>query len=106
MQRACLASLAFAAMSALISILLSLALVAMRRALESARRGARRSLLEYAADTGAGFVLVVPPIVIGAGWFILARHFGDVFLLAPVHGRHGQRRDGDAVRGARDPAGP
>ena len=55
----------------------------MRRALESARRGARRSLLEYAADTGAGFVLVVPPIVIGAGWFILARHVGDVFLLAP-----------------------
>ena len=28
-------------------------------------------------------MLVVPPIVIGAGWFILARHVGDVFLLAP-----------------------
>jgi thiamine transport system permease protein len=82
-QRACLTSLALAAISAMISILLSLALVAMRRALEIARRGARRSLLEYAADTGAGFVLVVPPIVIGAGWFILARHIGDVFLLAP-----------------------
>ena len=40
-------------------------------------------MLEYAADTGAGFVLVVPPIVIGAGWFMLARHVGDVFLLAP-----------------------
>ena len=29
-------------------------------------------------------MLVVPPIVIGAGWFILLRHFGDVFLVAPV----------------------
>ena len=28
-------------------------------------------------------MLVVPPIVIGAGWFILGRHVGDVFLLAP-----------------------
>ena len=82
-QRACLTSLVFAALSAVISVLLSLALVAMRRALEGARRGGARPLLEYAADTGAGFVLVVPPIVIGAGWFILARYFGDVFLLAP-----------------------
>jgi thiamine transport system permease protein len=29
-------------------------------------------------------VLVVPPIVIGAGWFVLLRHFGDVFAVAPV----------------------
>jgi thiamine transport system permease protein len=82
-QRASLTSLGFAASSALIAVLLSLALVAMRRALETMRRSRRRSLLEYAADTGAGFVLVVPPIVIGAGWFILGRHVGDVFLLAP-----------------------
>ena len=69
------------------------------------RRGGSRSLLEHAADTGAGFVLVVPPIVIGAGWFMLARHVGDVFLLAPVHGGRGQRGHGDAVRRARHPAG-
>ena len=65
-------------------MLLSLALVAARRALERARRGGAALAARNAADTGAGFVLVVPPIVIGAGWFILARHFGDVFLLAPV----------------------
>ena len=35
-------------------------------------------------DTGAGFVLVVPPIVIGAGWFVLVRHFADVFAIAPI----------------------
>jgi thiamine transport system permease protein len=82
-QRACLTSLAFAAMSGLTAVALSLALVAMRQGLQRERRGSRRSLLEHAADSGAGFVLVVPPIVVGAGWFILVRRFGDVFLLAP-----------------------
>ncbi|RVA96083.1 ABC transporter permease subunit, partial [Mesorhizobium sp. M7A.F.Ca.CA.004.01.1.1] len=26
----------------------------------------------------------VPPIVVGAGWFLLLRHAGDVFAIAPV----------------------
>ena len=39
---------------------------------------------EHAADTGAGFVLVVPPIVLGAGWFLALRHVTDVFAIAPV----------------------
>ena len=42
------------------------------------------SLFERATDTGAGFVLVVPPIVIGAGWFVLLRHTGAVFAIAPL----------------------
>ncbi len=29
-------------------------------------------------------MLVVPPIVIGAGWFLLLRHSADVFAIAPV----------------------
>ena len=29
-------------------------------------------------------VLIVPPLVIGAGWFILLRHVGNVFAFAPV----------------------
>ena len=35
-------------------------------------------------DSGAGFVLVVPPIVIGTGWFMLLRQSTDVLALAPV----------------------
>jgi thiamine transport system permease protein len=35
-------------------------------------------------DTGAGFVLVIPPIVVGAGWFILLRQTTDVLALAPI----------------------
>ncbi len=41
-------------------------------------------MLARIADTGAGFVLVVPPIVIGAGWFVLLRNTGTVFAIAPV----------------------
>ena len=82
--RATATSLVLAVLSALLSVCLSLSLVMARRALELERRTGSRSLLERLADTGAGFVLVVPPIVIGAGWFILLRHTGNVFLLAPV----------------------
>ena len=41
-------------------------------------------MLEAAAGTGAGFVLVVPPIVIGAGWFVLLRHSDYLFAAAPI----------------------
>lgn len=84
-RRATLTSIVLALLSALLSAVLSLALVTMRRALALRRKGgAKKSLLEHAADTGAGFVLVVPPIVIGAGWFLLLRRGADVFAIAPV----------------------
>jgi thiamine transport system permease protein len=83
-RKAVATSVILAALSAALAVALTLALVIARRALEAARpRGARRSLLEYATDTGAGFVLVVPPVVIGAGWFILLRSATDPFLIAP-----------------------
>jgi thiamine transport system permease protein len=83
-RRAMLTSAVLAVLSALLSVAVSLALIMARRALASKRRGAPASLLEYATDTGAGFVLVVPPIVIGAGWFLALRHVGDVLAIAPV----------------------
>ncbi len=83
-RQATATSVVLALLSALLSATLSLALAMASRALALSRRGQRRSLLEYLSDTGAGFVLVVPPIVIGAGWFLILRHVGDVFALAPV----------------------
>ncbi len=83
-RSAALTSLVLAFISAVLSAALSLALIMARRALALGRAGQGKTLLEYATDSGAGFVLVVPPIVIGAGWFILLRHAGDVFALAPV----------------------
>lgn len=84
-RQATLTSIVLAVLSAFLSVLLSLSLMMARRALALRRKaGAKKSLLEHAADTGAGFVLVVPPIVIGAGWFLLLRNRVDVFAIAPI----------------------
>lgn len=76
-------SLVFALLAGLVAIALSLALSVGRAAL-AARRGRLTRILGPVMDTGAGFVLVVPPLVIGAGWFILLRTSVDVLSLAPV----------------------
>lgn len=83
-RQATATSVVLALSSASLSALLSLSLVMARRALALRRRSGAKTLLEHATDTGAGFVLVVPPIVIGAGWFLLLRHGADVFAVAPV----------------------
>ncbi|MEO9336408.1 thiamine/thiamine pyrophosphate ABC transporter permease [Mesorhizobium sp. SB112] len=83
-QKATLTSLVLALSSAILSVCLALALAMARMALAARRKGGKQSWLESATDTGAGFVLVVPPIVIGAGWFVLLRHTGNVFALAPI----------------------
>ncbi len=82
-QRATLTSIVLATLSAALAAALALSLVMARRALAGGRTGGKKTLLERFTDTGAGFVLVVPPIVIGAGWFVLVRQSVDVFALAP-----------------------
>ncbi|WP_139973889.1 thiamine/thiamine pyrophosphate ABC transporter permease ThiP [Ochrobactrum sp. CGA5] len=62
--------------AALLSVILSFALV-------SAREAVKKRKLANIFDTGASLILVMPPIVIGAGWFILLRHFTDPFAMAP-----------------------
>lgn len=76
-------SIVLAVLSALLSVAVALSLAAARQAL-SASRSRRSGFLEWASGTGAGFVLVVPPIVIGAGWFVLLRHTGFLFAAAPA----------------------
>jgi thiamine transport system permease protein len=79
-QGAVATSLVFSLCAGLLCVALTWALVVGRRAAE-ARRLWR---LERAMDAGASLILVVPAVVLGAGWFILLRHFVDVFALAPV----------------------
>jgi thiamine transport system permease protein len=83
-RRAALTSLALAAPAALLSIGLSLALVACRRALEYGRRERPGSWLEWMTGSGASLVLVLPPTVIGAGWFVILLRLGDVYAAAPM----------------------
>ncbi|MCC0030811.1 MAG: thiamine/thiamine pyrophosphate ABC transporter permease ThiP [Brucellaceae bacterium] len=71
---ATLTSLALGTASALLATMFAYALVATRSAVS------RRAAL---FDQGASLVLLVPPIVIGAGWFVLLNRFIDVFSAAP-----------------------
>jgi thiamine transport system permease protein len=82
--QAILTSLILGASAAALSLIISLALVMAREYLANERRDAPPTLFERALDLGASLIMVVPPIVIGAGWFILSRHFVDPFSLAPI----------------------
>ncbi|MGB6119550.1 MAG: thiamine/thiamine pyrophosphate ABC transporter permease [Mesorhizobium sp.] len=82
--RAASLSLSLALCSALIAVAMSLSLAAMRSRLARARRGKSSGFGEWMADQGPSLILVLPPIVIGAGWFVLVRGTVDVAALAPV----------------------
>ncbi|WP_374844479.1 thiamine/thiamine pyrophosphate ABC transporter permease ThiP [Brucella pituitosa] len=75
--RAISTSIALGFSAALLSVILSLSLVIAREATRNIR-------LANLFDTGASLILVMPPIVLGAGWFILLRHFTDPFAMAPL----------------------
>lgn len=77
-------SLVLAGGSALLAVCLAWSLAAARAALAARRRTRLPGFREKLFDGGAGFVLVVPPIVVGAGWFLLLRRTGLVFAAAPV----------------------
>ena len=83
--RAVATSLGIALCAAILSVTAALALVRARHAarpLAATRLWAR--FFRAAASAGSSLVLLVPPIVLGAGWFVLLRGHVDVFALAPV----------------------
>lgn len=85
-QQAILTSLLLAFGAATVCIALSFMLVTARE--YNAARNVKaprkiRGFLITALDSGASLVLIIPPIVIGAGWFILLRQVTDVFTIAP-----------------------
>jgi thiamine transport system permease protein len=82
-RRATATSIGLAVLSALLAVALSLSLAAARRGLSGAPSVGARTI-ESVAGTGAGLVLVVPPIVIGAGWFVLLRQTEMLFSAAAV----------------------
>ncbi|MFP5077473.1 thiamine/thiamine pyrophosphate ABC transporter permease ThiP [Rhizobium sp. YIM 134829] len=88
-HRALLTSLAIATASSILSVLLTFFMLQARLAL-IARRSRQPSRLDAAklfsaAVSGAtSLVLLVPPVVLGAGWFLALRPTGDVARYAPV----------------------
>lgn len=83
-RRAVLTSLLLALAAAAMALVLSLALIAARKSLEEMRRRRGPGLFERLCDQGALMTLAIPPVVIGAGWFVLLRRAGDVFVFAPL----------------------
>ena len=83
-RKAAATSVVLATLSAGLSVLLALALASGRQMLARSGGLTAATWLQSAMGTGAGFVLVVPPIVIGAGWFVLLRHTDFLFAAAPL----------------------
>lgn len=83
--RAAATSLVIAALSATFVVLSCFAIISARQAVGS-RRHVSRPLRFLSATLGAGssLVLLVPPVVLGSGWFLLLRPLGDVGFYAPV----------------------
>ncbi|MCL6654484.1 thiamine/thiamine pyrophosphate ABC transporter permease ThiP [Agrobacterium rubi] len=83
-RRAALTSLLIALISASLALFVSVALIRARQAIASRRHvGKRLSALSTAMGAGSSLVLLVPPVVLGSGWFLLLRPYGDVALFAP-----------------------
>lgn len=74
-------ALAAASLALVVSILVILALEALRSVPSGARHG--QDMARKGLETAASLVLVVPPIVVGAGWFLALRQVTDVFAAAP-----------------------
>jgi thiamine transport system permease protein len=83
--QAIVTSLVIAAAAAILSVTMALTLVRARYdALPLAGRNRWATLFRFAASGASSLVLLVPPIVLGAGWFVLLRNRIDPFAAAPV----------------------
>lgn len=78
-------SLAISLSAALLSIVLSMAMIRARHAILSKRRRGVTDRSFFTAMGGASsMVLLVPPIVLATGWFMALRPFGDATRFAAV----------------------
>lgn len=83
--RAAATSLAIAMLSAILVVFCCMAIIGARQAIGSRRKVAwPLHLLSALLGAGSSLVLLVPPVVLGSGWFLLLRVFGDVSFYAPV----------------------
>ena len=83
--RAITTSLAIASLAAVCAVTLALVLIRARyAALPLVCHNGWARWFRALAAAASSLVLLVPPIVLGAGWFVLLRNRLDVFSLAPV----------------------
>lgn len=84
-QKAFTTSLALGLLAACLSVTLSMMLSSgIARAAAQRRFSGRISLVEWLLGQASSLILVVPPVVIAAGWFIVLRQAGSPYAAAPV----------------------
>ncbi|RWX75074.1 thiamine/thiamine pyrophosphate ABC transporter permease ThiP [Neorhizobium lilium] len=78
-------SLKIAAIAALLAVTASLAILTGREAVADMKRpGSLARSFSAALSATSALVLLVPPVVLGTGWFLVLRPWGDVAPFAPV----------------------
>jgi thiamine transport system permease protein len=83
--RAAGTSLLIAITSGLLAVGVSVAIIRARQAIGGQRHaGLPLTVFSAALAGGSSLVLLVPPVVLGSGWFLLLRSFTDVSLAAPL----------------------
>ncbi|HTO30314.1 MAG TPA: thiamine/thiamine pyrophosphate ABC transporter permease ThiP [Pararhizobium sp.] len=84
-RRAFLTSLVIAVVSGFFCVVATAVMIRARQTALASRHPAGL-LRGFAAGISAStsLILLVPPVVLGAGWFLLLRPFGDVALFAPL----------------------
>ncbi len=78
---ALLTSLLLAVTASLFALLLTWALL---QPMRDPRGGTGKGLLPRAGDLAASLVLIVPPVILGAGWFVILMSTGNMEWYAPL----------------------
>lgn len=83
-HKALLTSLSIAGAAGVLTVVLAASLVrARQQALSRRRAGPSALALASGISASTSLVLLVPPVVLGSGWFLLVRPLGDVAAFAP-----------------------
>ena len=84
-QRALATSLTLGSLAACIAVALALMLATgMARAAAKRRFQGDRSAIEKLFGEASSLILVVPPVVVAAGWFVAIRRVSDAYAAAPA----------------------
>src|SRR5690606_33002639 len=84
LHRAFLTSLAIAFASACLSLAIALPIVLVPRLAETGEAGIATRLMGRALPAVGSLILLVPPVVVATGWFLVLRTFGETGRFAPA----------------------
>jgi thiamine transport system permease protein len=84
LHRALLTSLAIAFASACLSLAIALPIVLVPRLAETGEAGIATRLMGRALPAVGSLILLVPPVVVATGWFLVLRIFGETGRFAPA----------------------